>query len=70
MRCFDIACGGGAMWVTTAGLAAYSIKSQADMDEKRFPYGCHGCIRFCSPMINFTIPDQVPATYRRWFITG
>jgi len=49
---------GGAMWVTTAGLAAYSIKKvQADMDEKKVPLmGVMGAFVFAAQMINFTIP--------------
>ncbi len=49
---------GGAMWVATAGVAAYSIKKiQTEMDEKKIPLmGVMGAFIFASQMINFTIP--------------
>ncbi|MBC2722164.1 energy-coupling factor ABC transporter permease [Desulfosporosinus sp.] len=49
---------GGAMWVATAGVAAYSIKKiQTEMDEKKVPLmGVMGAFIFASQMINFTIP--------------
>lgn len=49
---------GGTMWVSTAGVAAYSIKKiQTEMDEKKIPLmGVMGAFIFASQMINFTIP--------------
>jgi cobalt/nickel transport system permease protein len=49
---------GGAMWVVTASVAAYSIKRiQNDMDEKKIPLmGVMGAFIFAAQMINFTIP--------------
>ena len=49
---------GGAMWVATAGVAAYSVKKiQTEMDEKKVPLmGVMGAFIFASQMINFTIP--------------
>lgn len=49
---------GGAMWMATAGVAAYSIKKiQNDMDEKKIPLmGVMGAFVFAAQMINFSIP--------------
>lgn len=49
---------GGAMWVATAGVAAYSIKKlQKDLDDKKVPLmGVMGAFIFAAQMINFSIP--------------
>lgn len=49
---------GGAMWVATAGIAAYSIKKiEHEMDEKKIPLmGVMGAFIFAAQMINFAIP--------------
>lgn len=49
---------GGAMWVATAGVAAYSIKKiKYDIDEKIIPLmGVMGAFIFAAQMINFSIP--------------
>ncbi|MDD4767796.1 MAG: energy-coupling factor ABC transporter permease [Desulfotomaculaceae bacterium] len=49
---------GGAMWVVTAGVAAYSIgKIKNDLDDKKIPLmGVMGAFVFTAQMINFAIP--------------
>ena len=49
---------GGAMWVVTTGVAAYSIKKiKKDMDEKIIPLiGVMGAFVFAAQLINFSIP--------------
>lgn len=49
---------GGAMWATTAGLAAYAAKKvQNDLDDRKIPLmGVLGAFVFAAQMINFTIP--------------
>ena len=49
---------GGAMWVATAGVAAYSIKKiKNDLDDRKIPLmGVMGAFIFAAQMINFTIP--------------
>lgn len=49
---------GGAMWVATAGVAAYSIgKIKNDLDDKKTPLmGVMGAFVFTAQMINFAIP--------------
>lgn len=49
---------GGAMWLATAGVAAYSIKKiQEDSDPKIIPLmGVMGAFVFAAQMINFSIP--------------
>ncbi|HWR41622.1 energy-coupling factor ABC transporter permease [Sporomusa sp.] len=49
---------GGAMWATTASLAAYAAKKvQHDIDERKVPLmGVLGAFVFAAQMINFTIP--------------
>ena len=49
---------GGAMWLTTAGLAAYAAKKvQNDLDDRKIPLmGVLGAFVFAAQMINFTIP--------------
>ncbi len=50
--------GGGAMWVATAGMAAYAAKKvQNDLDDRKIPLmGVLGAFVFAAQMINFTIP--------------
>lgn len=49
---------GGAMWVSTAGIASYSVnKIKNEIDEKKIPLmGVMGAFVFAAQMINFTIP--------------
>ena len=49
---------GGAMWVVTAGLVAWSAKKlKEDPDEGRIPLmGVLGAFIFAAQMINFSIP--------------
>ncbi|MGQ9780544.1 MAG: energy-coupling factor ABC transporter permease [Bacillota bacterium] len=48
---------GGAMWATTAGLAAYSARKLGSESEGRLPLmGVLGAFVFAAQMINFTIP--------------
>ncbi len=49
---------GGAMWATTTGVMAYSMKKvQYDIDEKKIPLmGVMGAFVFAAQMINFSIP--------------
>lgn len=49
---------GGAMWVATAGVAAYSVKKvKEEFDEKKIPLmGVMGAFVFAAQMINFSIP--------------
>ncbi len=49
---------GGAMWATTAGIAAYAAKKvQRDIDDRKVPLmGVLGAFVFAAQMINFTIP--------------
>jgi cobalt/nickel transport system permease protein len=49
---------GGAMWATTTGIMAYSMKKvQNDIDENKIPLmGVMGAFVFAAQMINFSIP--------------
>ncbi|PKM51132.1 MAG: cobalamin biosynthesis protein CbiM [Firmicutes bacterium HGW-Firmicutes-7] len=49
---------GGTMWISTAGIATYSIKKlRLNLDEKKVPLmGVMGAFVFAAQMINFTIP--------------
>ncbi|MBU1079256.1 MAG: energy-coupling factor ABC transporter permease, partial [Spirochaetes bacterium] len=49
---------GGAAWVATVGIAAYSLRrSKADIDDKKIPLmGVMAAFVFAAQMINFSIP--------------